>query len=112
MIVTSLLSFALLSSPSPMPVPAPACVVLDEVEERIAAAGEDVEKILALAASLKEEDNRDGMRAAYKRVLEIDDANKKAHKGLRHHFYDGKWFDSYAKLSKYRRAEAKMMKEK
>src|SRR5262249_45270557 len=44
--------------------------------------------------------------------LELDPSNKEAHTALRHHFYDNKWFESYAELSKYRREETASMKAK
>ena len=113
MILPFLFGIALSSAPGYGPPVAFSVAALNqgEVDERILGAGDDVERLIALAATLKSEDNRDGARAAFRRVLEIDDMNEKAHKGLRHHLYDGKWFESYAKLSKYRREEAKRMKE-
>ena len=105
---------ALTLLPNPVAAPTPAATFLtqeDDFEAKITAAGEDVAKLLELADAFEAEKNRDGARATYKRILELDDSNEKAHKALRHHFYDGKWFTSYAKLSKYRREEAKRMKE-
>ena len=100
----------------PPAVPAPVPLVQDEagpseVETKIAEAGEDVEKLVALAAAFKEADDNASSRKVFERVLEIDPNHEAAHKALRHHFYDGQWFTSYAALSKYRRAETKRMKE-
>ena len=114
MILPILCSLALSSTPATGPAVVLSTAVLmdEEVDKQIAALGEDVEKLMELAAQLKSDGNRDGARSAYRRVIEIDPMHKKARKGLRHHFYDGKWFESYAKLSKYRREEAKMRLEK
>ena len=118
MILPLLFSLALPIPPASRPVPVCASAVLpatpedEEVAKQIAACGEDVDQLMALADQLKKDGNRDGARAAYRRVIEIDPMHKKARKGLRHHFYDGQWFESYAKLSKYRREEAKTRLEK
>ena len=92
--------------------PADLVLILDEeVEKRIAEAGEDVAKLLELANTYDEADDGEAERLVYRRILEIDSEHEAAHKALRHHLYDGKWFVSYAQLSKYRREEAKRMKE-
>jgi len=83
----------------------------DEVAAKIAACGEDVAKLEALAASYEAAEDKASARSCYERILELDDAHVAAHKALRHHEYDGKWFTSYASLSKYRREEATRMKE-
>ncbi len=97
--------------PAPVPAPAPTFVQEDEVDAKIAACGEDVAKLEALAAAFEEAEDKSAARAVYQRILEVDDTHEAAHKKLRHHFYDGQWFTSYASLSKYRREEAKRMKE-
>src|SRR5262245_8796752 len=83
-----------------------------ETDAKIAEAGKDVAKLMELGASLKTAGKDDGAKKAYKKVLEFDPNNEAAHKELRHHFYDNKWFESYAELSKYRREETARMKEK
>lgn len=82
----------------------------DHVAE-IEAAGEDVPKLLELAEGYAAAGKDDAAKAAYRRVVELDGGNAQARKALGHHEYDGKWFESYAELSKYRRAEAKRMLE-
>lgn len=112
MITTILLSATPLFSAAP-PLPAPTTIVQEEqgIDERMKAAGEDVDKLWALAEDLKANDKRDEWKTVLKRIIEIDASHEGAHKGLRHHFYDGKWFESYAELSIYRREEAKRMLE-
>jgi hypothetical protein len=83
-----------------------------ELEAKIAAAGDDAEKLLELAAALKESGESKAAKTVFKKVVEVDPSNKKARKALRHHFYDEQWFESYAALSKYRRAETAKMKDK
>lgn len=117
-----ILSLTLALAPLPVPVPAAGPAALsaahagaalhalqEEFEAEIAAAGEDVAKLLEMAATWKEAGEDDAARASWRRVLEIDTENRDAHKGLRHHEYDGKWFETYTALSKYRREEEKRM---
>lgn len=114
MISTLILSVSPLVCPLPAPASAaPVPVVQDEtdVQKRIEAAGKDVAKLLALAEELKAADRAADARTVMKAVLEIDPDNEEAHTALRHHRYDGKWFESYAALAKYRREEAARMKE-
>ena len=114
MIASILLSLAPSPAPVPLlapalaPVPAAAAVALrDDYKKQIEDAGEDVEKLLELARAWKEDRKTKEAKAAFTRVVELDDANEEAHKGLRHHFHDGQWFKSYSELSRYRRAEVK-----
>jgi hypothetical protein len=94
---------------------APALIVVEarseqsELEAKIAAAGRDVAKLLELAAACASDDDA---KRVYKRVLELDPDNEAARKALRHQRYDGKWFESFAELSKYKREEAARMKAK
>jgi len=83
-----------------------------DIDAQIAAAGEDVAKLLELAKSFSASSKDDAAKKTYKRIVEVDPNHEEAHKALRHHFYDNKWFESYAELSKYRREEAAKMKEK
>ncbi len=109
------LSLCLLPGISAFPVPSPvlaASAVDDTLDAKIAAAGKDVAKLLELAASFAGGPMQDSADKVYKRVLELDAANEVAHKALRHQFYDGKWFESFAELAKYKREEAARMKAK
>ncbi|MSR62240.1 MAG: hypothetical protein EXS08_07335 [Planctomycetes bacterium] len=83
-----------------------------ETDAKIAAAGTDVAKLLALAKELSTGGKDDAAKKVYKKIVELDPKHEEAHKALRHHFYDNKWFESYAELSKYRREETSKMKEK
>jgi len=82
-----------------------------DYEADIKAAGEDVNKLTELAEGWSTAGEDDASRAAYERIIELDENNETAHKGLGHHAYDDKWFETYAALSKHRRAEAKRMLE-
>lgn len=76
-------------------------------------AGADVARLLELARAWSSAGQEDGAASAFQRVLDLDAKNVDAHEGLRHHLYDGKWFETYTALSKYRRAEDdRMLKEK
>ena len=81
----------------------------EEYKKRYEAAGADVAKLMELSQWCEENTLREQKRAVLKRVLEIDANNEPAHTALRHHFYDGKWFETYAELSSYKRDEAKRM---
>jgi len=111
MIASFLLSLVIV----PVPTPAPVATWYQEdaeVEAQIAAAGKDTAKLMELAASLKTAGKDDAAKKALKKVIEVDPNHEAARKELRHHNYDGKWFESYAELSKYRREETAKMKEK
>jgi tetratricopeptide (TPR) repeat protein len=111
MIASFLLTF--ISVPAPAPVPVVSWFQEDaEVDAQIAAAGKDAAKLMELAASLKTAGKDDAAKKVFKKVIEIDPNHAEARKELRHHNYDGKWFESYAELSKYRREETAKMKEK
>ncbi len=111
----STLLLSLVPTLAPAPVAAAPLVMQeeggDEVQATIAAAGDDIAALEALAAAFKEADDDASARLVFERILEVDGEHAAAHKALRHHNYDGKWFKSYAALSKYRREEAKRMLE-
>jgi hypothetical protein len=110
------LFLSLLPGPCNLPVPDDgsfAGVAQDPaVDAKIAAAGTDVAKLLELAASLEGGPQQGSVDKVYKRVIEIEPGNEVARKALRHQHYDGKWFESFAELAKYKRDEAAKMKAK
>ena len=92
----------------------PPCVVQEadaEADAQITAAGKDVAKLLELAKGFSTASKDDAAKKAYKAILAVDPNHEEAHKALRHHNYDNKWFESYAELSKYRREETAKKKE-
>ena len=89
----------------------PVAAPQEDASQQIAAAGEDVAKLLELATAWKGAGKKDEAKAAFLRIIEIDPNHEEARKGLRHHQYDGKWFESYSALSKYRREESKRKAE-
>ena len=106
---------------SVLPAPAPALVARApfaqeandaEVDKKIAEAGTDIAKLLELATSYTTASNDDAAKKVYKKIVALDPNHEAAHKALRHHNYDNKWFESYAELSKYRREETANMKAK
>lgn len=112
-----IVAFLLSVLPSPAVSCAPTVALLQEagdaeVDAKIAAAGNDVAKLLEVAKAFSAESKDDAAKKAYKKIVEVDPKHEEAHKALRHHFYDNKWFESYAELSKYRREETSKMKEK
>jgi hypothetical protein len=102
--------------PSLAPLPAahavPTAVSIDDLDERLKAAGDDVEKLWEVRLWLVDEGRDEDARNVVKKILEIDPDHEASHRALSHHPYDGKWFESYSALSKYRREEEKKMKEK
>ena len=71
-----------------------------EADAKIAEAGKDIAKLLELAKAFSAGGKDDAAKKVYKKIVELDPAHEEAHKALRHHFYDNKWFESYAELSK------------
>ncbi len=109
------LSLCCLPGPCALPTFFPvavASVAQDTLDAKIAAAGKDVAKLLELAASFVGGPQQDSADKVYKRVIEIDAGNEVARKALRHQQYDGKWFESFAELAKYKRDESAKMKSK
>src|SRR5262249_35013869 len=90
-------------SPAPAPAPAASAPVDPQLDAKIAAAGSDVAKLLALAATCSSAGQDDAAKTVYGKVLAVDKDNEVAHKGLHHQLYDHKWFESFAELSKYKR---------
>jgi hypothetical protein len=84
----------------------------DTLDAKIAAAGKDVAKLLELLRPSSGGPQQDSADKVYKEVIEIDPNNETARKALRHQQYDGKWFESFAELAKYKRDEAAKMKAK
>ncbi|MEX1024922.1 MAG: hypothetical protein WD226_07580 [Planctomycetota bacterium] len=84
----------------------------DDVEARIRAVGTNVAKLLELARTYDAAKQRDAAKAVYLRVIELDPDQEAARSALRHQRYDGKWFESYVELAKYKREEEARMKAK
>jgi len=98
-----------------LPRPSPALQDPDaraDYEKRLAAAGRDVDALWALSEWCKENGLDDERKAVLGKIIEVDPEHERAHKALRHHHYDGKWFTSYAAMSKYRRELSKEMAAK
>lgn len=87
-------------------------VARDEVADAIRAAGEDVTALLELARSYERASKRPAATRVYERVVTLDVDNERARKALRHQKYDGRWFESYVDLARYKREEAALMKKK
>lgn len=84
----------------------------DDVGDAIEAAGSDVTALLELAVAFEEAERSEDAKRVYASVIELDTDNAIARKALRHEFYDGRWFESYVELSRYKREEAVRMKKK
>ncbi len=114
--ITTILFTTLSVAPPAASVATPIAIVSQdekaEAAERIAAVGDDVDKLMELAQEFKDADKDEAAREVYRKVITIDADHHDARKGLRHHSYDDQWFESYAELSRYKREEAKRMKEK
>lgn len=81
----------------------------DDLAERVRAAGDDVGKLYELALWCEAGEHADEARNLCERVLALDPEHAGAHEKLRHHHYDGRWFETYRELSRYRRAEDERM---
>ena len=84
----------------------------DLLPGKLAAAGQDPDALWEVYLWCKQEKRNKDARAVLRSILDVDADHEEAHKGLRHHYYDNQWFDSYVKLSEYKRAEeARMLEE-
>ena len=70
-----------------------------------------IQRLLDHANDLQARGDAEDARALYRQIIDADPDNSEAHKALRHHGYDGKWFENYEELSQYRREEAKRQLE-
>ena len=84
----------------------------DDVEAAIRARGTDVEGLLRLADTYEKASKAAAVKRVYERVIELDSDNERARGALRHHRYDGRWFESYVELARYKREEESRMKAK
>ena len=101
-------------APAPAPVPPPLAQGPEdpELDAKLAAAGTDLKKLLALVSGYTTAGQDGAAKKVYKKVLEVDPAHVEAHKALGHQLYDKKWFESFAELAKYKREETAKMKAK
>lgn len=117
MIFASILSLLTVTSVSSVPSihvesVASRIAVTDEVADAIRAAGTDVSALLKLAERYERASQRKAATRAYERVIELDSENEPARKALRHQKYDGRWFESYVDLARYKREESARMEKK
>jgi len=84
-------------------------VLIAEFDSRLGSAGQDVDKLWALAEVYDTDETEDQWKEILNTILEIDTDHAPTRKALRHHNYDGQWFETYTALSTYKRAEAKRM---
>jgi len=118
MITLTLAALSLVAPTSPEAAtapPVPAAFRQDtdpEYEKKIAEAGNDVAKLWAVHEWCKERELRDLSKQTLQKIIAIDPNHEEARKALGHRLYDGKWFESYSALSKYRKEEEARMLEK
>jgi hypothetical protein len=86
-----------------------ASIIDDAVDAQIAAAGTEIEKLHALADEFEAAKNRAAVKQVHLRVIELDTDNEVSRAALRHQFYDGRWFESFVELAKYKREEDERM---
>lgn len=91
--------------------PAPAPEKSPEYDAKLAEAGNDAAKLWALHEWCIAQERRDLSKATLLKLIEVEPDHAEARKQLGHREYDGKWFESYSALSKYRREEEKRMLE-
>ena len=108
------LSFLLwpVDGPSIASVPSHALADDPALASKIAAAGNNIAKLLELAAACSKNAAEEDAKKVYRRILELDSSNEAAHKGLNHQLYDKQWFEGFAELAKYKREEDARMKQK
>lgn len=82
-----------------------------EYDAKLAEAASDPAKLWALHEWCLAQERRDLSKATLQKLIEVEPDHEEARKQLGHRAYDGKWFESYSALSKYRREEEKRMLE-
>lgn len=80
-----------------------------DYDAKLAAAGDDVSKLWELHLWCRENSKYKESRDVLTRIVELEPDHEEARKALGHRFYDGQWFESYSKLSAYKREEEKRM---
>jgi hypothetical protein len=111
LIAASLLALPVVAVAQPL---APAALAQDpnpEYDAKLAEAGSDPAKLWALHEWCLAQERRDLSKATLLKLIEVEPDHEEARKQLGHRAYDGKWFESYSALSKYRRDEEKRMLE-
>jgi len=105
---------AALATPPVVATPAPIAIVRqdDDVDAAIRAAGSDVGKLHELAEGYETAKKRSLAKKVHQRIIELAPDDEVSRKALRHQRYDGRWFESYVELAKYKREEEARMKEK
>jgi hypothetical protein len=91
--------------------PKPAEEPNPEYDAKLAEAGKDPAKLWAVHEWCLTAERRDLSKATLLKLIEVEPDHAEARKQLGHREYDGKWFESYSALSKYRREEDKRMLE-
>ena len=87
----------------------PLFLAADEYNDRRNSAGDDVGQLWELALWCEASEHGDEAVKTFGDILKLDPDHEGAHKKLRHHEYDGQWFETYRALSTYRRAEEERM---
>lgn len=82
---------------------------LDEYDDRLRDAARDLDALWELALWCEAAERSDELVATCERILELDADHAGAHGKLRHHHYDGQWFETYRSLSAHRREEERRM---
>jgi hypothetical protein len=104
-----LTSPAALEAAGALPAPLVAQDPNPDYDKRLAEAKGDAAKLWELHLWCLEQERRDLSKATLLLIIEADPEHQEARKVLGHRAYDGKWFESYSALSKYRREEEKRM---
>lgn len=92
--------------------PVSATAQTSALDSQIAAAGNDVAKLLELASSCAKGGKDADAKKVYRKIVELEPEHELARKALGHQSYDKRWFESFAEMAKYKRDEAARMKLK
>jgi hypothetical protein len=84
----------------------------EELARRLAEAGDDVALLWDVRVWLEGQGRTQEGGAVLAAILELDPDHALARAALAHHAYDGRWFESYTELSRYRRDEERRMAER
>ena len=92
--------------------PALAPIGDEELDRRLAAAGNDVALLWDVRVWLEGQGRAQEGGAVLSAILAIDPDHALARSALAHHLYDGRWFETYTELSRYRRDEELRLAER
>jgi hypothetical protein len=99
-------------APAPAPPAAVRTLPDEEFDKRFAEAGTSTAKLWELHLWCKETARKAESKQALEKIVDLEPDHEDARKALGHQRYDGRWFESYTALAKYKREQERRMAER